>query len=90
MKLAYRELIKKALAANLTVSVYDGEEWQVKRSTKLNEIVAAVKSVDEAWLMIRDSEKTIGNAICSAYGLAPDETIIDCSTSLVEAGLVSF
>jgi hypothetical protein len=90
MKLAYRELIKKALASNFTVSVYDGEEWQVKRSTKLNEIVAAVKSVDEAWLMIRDSEKTIGNAICSAYGLAPDETIIDCSTSLVEAGLVSF
>jgi hypothetical protein len=90
MKLAYRELIVKALAQNFTISVWDGEEWQVKRSTKLNEIVDAVKSVDEVRLHIRNGDITVGNAHCSAYGLAPDETIIDCSTSLVEAGLVSF
>lgn len=82
MKTAYIQLIKHALRNNCTVSVWDGEEWQVKRSTSLRAIVDAVKSVDEASLRIRDaSGAVVAAALVAAYGLAPDETVIDHSAN---------
>lgn len=51
---AYKSLVKYALAKDMTVSVWDGEEWQVKRSTKYNDIIEAIESVDVAELRIRD------------------------------------
>lgn len=80
MKTAYIDLIKFALAKGCTISVWDGEEWQVKKSTKQKTIVEAVKSVEEAQLRIRDAA---GNMVfwarVSAYDLQPDETVIDWS-----------
>lgn len=77
---AYKHFIKYALNAGHTVSVYDGEEWQVKRSTGYKAIVDAVESVDEAQLRVRDSEgKVIAWALVSAFGLADDETMMDYS-----------
>jgi hypothetical protein len=85
---AFKHLIKYALSAGHTVSVYDGEEWQVKRSTGYKAIVEAVESVDEAQLRIRDNDgKVIAWALVSAYGLADDETVIDWSDNVfTEAG----
>ncbi len=78
MQQAYRHLVQYALHAGHSVSVYDGEEWQVKRSTSLKAIVDAVKSVEEAQLRIRDSQgNVVGWALVSAYGLEPDETVMD-------------
>ncbi len=78
MKTAYMDLIRYALKSNMTVSVWDGEEWQVKRSKKFREIVLAVQSVEEATIKIRDeSGAVIGTALVSPYGLEPDETVID-------------
>jgi chlorite dismutase len=76
---AYRHLIKYALAKSCTVSVWDGEEWQVKRSTKLKEITDAVESVEEAALRIRSAtgETLVNSVTVSAFGLEDDETIID-------------
>ena len=48
MQTAYLNLVKHAIGLGYTVSVWDGEEWQVKRSTSLKAISEAVKSVDEA------------------------------------------
>ena len=79
--LAYRTLVKNAIAKGFTVSVWDGEEWQVKRSNKLEEICDAIKSVEEAQLRIYDADQKIGWAQVSAYGLAPDETVIDSTDS---------
>jgi hypothetical protein len=77
---AYRNLIATALKLNFTCSVWDGEEWQVKKSAKLAECVDAVKSVDEAQLRFRNSTgEIVGWALVSAYGLEPDETVIDFS-----------
>lgn len=77
---AFKHFIKYALNAGHTVSVYDGEEWQVKRSTGYKAIVEAVESVDEAQLRVRDSEgKVIAWALVSAFGLADDETMMDYS-----------
>ena len=75
---AYKHLIKFALAQGMTVSVWDGEEWQVKRSTSYQAINDAVESVEEAALRIRDQDGNIqGWALVSAFGLEDDETVMD-------------
>lgn len=80
MKAAYIDLVKTAIRHGFTVSVWDGEEWQVKKSIKIREITDAIKSVDEVELRFRDSENRVnGWALVSAYGLEPEETVIDYS-----------
>lgn len=76
---AYKHVIKYALSKGLTVSVYDGEEWQVKRSDKFKDITDAVESVEEAALRIRDaSGQIVANSVSvSAFGLEDDETVTD-------------
>jgi chlorite dismutase len=76
---AYKHLIKYALAKDCTISVWDGEEWQVKHSTKFNEINSAVESVEEAALRIRSAtgEVLVNSVTVSAFGLEDDETIVD-------------
>lgn len=41
-----RKVIRAALAAGYSVSVYDGEEWALKRATTFNEINKAIASTD--------------------------------------------
>ena len=80
MENAYKHLVNYMLKKGYTISVFDGEEWQVKRSTKQKDIIEAVESVEEAQLRVRDSE---GNKIAWAFvipfGVEPDETIADYS-----------
>lgn len=52
---AYRHLVKHALAANNTVSVFDGEEWACKKCNGFNQIIADIESVEMAQLIIRDA-----------------------------------
>ena len=77
---AYKHLVKHSLAQGHTISVWDGEEWQVKRSVAYKEIVDAIESVEEAEITIRDIE---GNkeawVLIGAFGLADDETVMDHS-----------
>jgi hypothetical protein len=80
---AFKHFIKYSLKAGHTVSVYDGEEWQVKRSTGYKAIVEAVESVDEAQLRVRDIEgRVVAWALVSAYGLEDDETMMDWSDNV--------
>jgi len=75
---AYKHLVRYALNAGHTISVFDGEIWEVKRSTKYKTIIDCIESVEEAQLNIRDANgNPIGWALVSAYGLADDETVID-------------
>ena len=48
-------LVAAALAAGYAVSVYDGEEYTVKRSRKSKEILAALATTGEDALVIRDA-----------------------------------
>ena len=48
-----RRVIRKALSAGYLVSVCDGEEYPVKRSTKFGEIDKALASTDSDVLVIR-------------------------------------
>lgn len=84
MQKIYLHLIEWALARNCKISVWDGEEWQVSRSTKPNKIRDAVKSVEEAQLRFRDcaTNEIVGWARVSDY-LHPEETVIDYSGVLL-------
>jgi hypothetical protein len=78
MKTAYLVLIKNALAKGLTVSVWDGEEWQVKRSSGYQVIKDAIESVEVAELRLRDQEgNVVGWAMIIPFGVEPDETVAD-------------
>jgi hypothetical protein len=79
---AYRTLVKNALAAGYRISVFDGEEWQVQKSTKFQEIIDAIESVEEAQLRIWSAAGAargaiIGSALILPHGVGPDETVAD-------------
>jgi hypothetical protein len=78
---AYIHLLQYALSNGHKVSVWDGEEWQVKKSTDAAAIIEAIESVEEAEISITgaadDPARIIGWALVSAYGLQDDETVID-------------
>lgn len=76
---AHTHLICAAFTNGHSCSVWDGEEWQVKRSRSLSECLAAVRSVDEAELRFRnESGEIVGWALVSdACDLMPDETVIN-------------
>ena len=88
MQKAHLHLIKYALARNCKISVWDGEEWQIKKSTGYKEIKDAAESVDEAQLRIRDSEnKIVGWAwVINDCTFEPEEYIVDYTcTPFMEA-----
>jgi hypothetical protein len=76
---AYRQLVKAGLAQGFTVSVWDGGDWQVKRSVKQKDIFAAITSVHEAELRFRDADGKVCGWALIIPGLAPEETVADCS-----------
>lgn len=80
---AYKHLIDFALDTKHSVSVWDGEEWAVKRSTDFNAIVEAIESVEDAQIRIRDElDGTYrGWAQIIPFGLEDDETVADHSVN---------
>lgn len=80
---AYLSLIKHAINdMGYTVSVWDSEEWQVKRSTKYTDIKDAIESVDASELVFRDKEgNRTGWAYIVLFGNDPEETVSDYSIS---------
>jgi hypothetical protein len=76
---AYKHLIHHAIDTGHAVSVWDGEEWQVKRATTYKAIIDAIESVEEAQIRIYDAMDGTqrGWARVSPFGLADDETVID-------------
>lgn len=89
MKKAYLELIKKALAKEYVISVHDGEEWAVKKSSSYQDIKEAIESVEVAELRIRskDDEYIIGWAQIIP-DLEPDCTVADYTANELMEDLV--
>jgi hypothetical protein len=73
---AVRKLVKIGLAKGYTVSVYDGEEWTVLRSTKITDIMGALMTTDEDVIKFRNDAGQ-GCLFYLVYGNSPDEVIND-------------
>ncbi len=58
-----KELIERALARGYTVSVYDGEEFTVKRSVDLATIIASLATTDCDTLVIRNGKDRLGSIL---------------------------
>jgi hypothetical protein len=69
----FNRLITACLAKGYFVSVHDGEEWAVKRSSDMSEIREAATAVEMVELVIRDMEnnRKVG-WISIIWGNAPD------------------
>lgn len=84
MKAAYKDLVRFVLANGSTVSVYDGEEFAVKRSRNFDEIIGAIEAVEEAEIVIRSVRgENIGWALIIPFGVSPDETVADFTDNIL-------
>ena len=79
-----RRVVKDALAAGYNVSVYDGEEWTVKRSGSYTKIRDALFSTDEDTIRLRDKDGNDLGVIRFIYGNDGYDVIADYSVSLEE------
>ena len=78
MQKAHLNLIKYALASGCNISVWDGEEWEVSRSTSYNAIKEAIEAVEEAQINIYKNDDNVGWArIIFNWNQSPDEIVSD-------------
>ena len=57
-----RKCVRIILQSGYKISVYDGEEWALKRSSSFSEITSAMFSTEADLLVIRDNaDKKIGS-----------------------------
>lgn len=83
-----RPIIQRGLDAGYSVSVFDGEEWTVKRSTDRDRIMAALGTTDDDTVRFRNGDDIVGS-ILLVYGNAPDEVVSDCTDNAAILALVS-
>lgn len=77
-----RRLVEAALAKGWSVSVFDSEEWAVKRSRDAKAIMEALFATDDDMLRFRDANGEIMGNVYLVYGNAGYEVINDYSVSL--------
>jgi hypothetical protein len=77
-----RTLINRALSRGYTVSVYDGEEFTVKRSRDAAEIIGALATTGGDLLRIRTADGTKVGVIQLVYN--GDDTVIADHTDNAE------
>lgn len=78
----YKSFIKLALKDKRTVSVWDGDEWAVRRSGDYSDIIEAIESVEEAEIKIRnDAGEYLGWALIIP-SLGNEEDIADYSDNI--------
>lgn len=80
-----RKIVFAAINAGFTVGINDGEETVLKRSTNVSEIMRALFSTDEDYLLIYEkNDKNHFGWVRLIYGNNCDEVVNDYSTNLEE------
>lgn len=84
-----RRAVRDILAADggaYCISVYDGEEYPVKRSRDLDTIMADIGQCDQEWLYVRTGAKgeTKVGGVMLVYGNDGWDVICDYSTGHIE------
>ena len=83
MKTAYIQLIRHMAIMGYTMAVYSEDEKIEGFTTNTKDIIKAVKDVEVALVVFSNLYTgTKASALVGAYGLQPDETIIDCSLNI--------
>lgn len=90
MKKAHLTLVKNALAKDLTISVFDEYEWQVKRSSSYKAIKEAIESVDISQLRFRDKTGEIVGWALIVLDNDPDCTVSDFTYNKLMHDLTGF
>lgn len=73
---AIRALCEAAIEQGFSLSYFDGEEWAVKKSRNVSDIMKECHSTDEAAIGVSSDRGIIGTFYL-VYGNAPDEVISD-------------
>lgn len=87
-KMIVRKVVKNALSLGYTISLFDGEEWPVKRSTSASEVMAAIMSTDEDTLSFRKDGEHAGSVLL-VYGNSASEVIADYSDTATMATILA-
>lgn len=78
---AHVHLVNYALEKGLVVSVWDGEEWQVSKSSDAKEIISAIESVEVAepriWRMVDGKRVFVADVTVTPHGVDDAETVAD-------------
>lgn len=86
-----RRLIKAGIAAGYTVSINDGEEWTVRRSTDEREILAALASTGQDYVRFYRGDDSVGTTVLiwgndeTGEELIADHTDNDAMSALANA-----
>lgn len=62
------KMVKDALAAGHSISVFDGEEWPVKRGTDYGKITAEIAATDETTLRFVTREGAVVGSVLLVHG----------------------
>jgi hypothetical protein len=74
-------IAQEAIRTGHTVSVFDGEEWTVTKSTKLSDIMGAIMTTDEDMLRIRNTAGQRIGDVMLIYGNDGYDVIADHHSS---------
>lgn len=78
-----RKVVEDALAQGFSLSVFDGEDWSVNKSTDKKEILENLQVCDEEKLYLNKDGRQVGG-ILFVYGNDGYDVISDYHTSLEE------
>lgn len=80
-KAVVRAAVRNAIKLGHAVSVFDGEEWSVKRSTNEREVMAEIYATDMETLAFRKSDGELVGKVWLVYGNSASEVMSDWSDS---------
>jgi hypothetical protein len=84
-----KTLVDLILDRGLTISVYDGGDWPLKRSTSSAEVLDAMGSTDSDTLRLRDTNGDVVANFVLVYGNSPGDLICDHSANDLAEGIWS-
>lgn len=78
-----RRLVTEAIAKGYSVSVNSGEDWEIKNSRSLKDVMDNIMATDEDYLRLTGCMNEIVCTFRMIYGNSPEEVIADHSTNSV-------